>query len=63
MQICVEVLVFFEWYGVFRNVIVFGFGMIEICVGCIYSISCLDYDFERGYFVVLFGICICGMEM
>lgn len=53
----------FRRFGVQTEVIRPGFGMTEICGGCIYSLACPSYDLAAGLEFANVGTCIPGFEM
>lgn len=53
----------FRRLGVQTEVIRPGFGMTEICGGCIYSLACPSYDLAAGLEFANLGTCIPGCEM
>lgn len=53
----------FRRLGVQTEVIRPGFGMTEICGGCIYSLACPSYDLAAGLDFANVGTCIPGFEM
>lgn len=50
-------------FGVAGEVIRPGFGMTELCGGCIYSLACPSYDLAKGYEFANLGSCIPGLSM
>ncbi|KUL85383.1 hypothetical protein ZTR_06996 [Talaromyces verruculosus] len=53
----------FRRLGVQTEVIRPGFGITEICGGCIYSLACPSYDLTAGLEFANLGTCIPGCEM